>query len=497
MSAQRKKIIIIGAGPGGLSAAMLLAHAGQNVTVYEKQPVLGGRNAPIANNGYTFDTGPTFFLMKDVLEEIFAATGRDLSREVELMEIDPMYQLSWADGQTFWPWRDPAKMRPEMERVFPGSSSHLERYLKKEQKKYATLVPCLKIPYSRWHHLLRPRLLKALPRLDLHRSLYGRISKFFREERLRLSFTFQAKYIGMSPWKAPGLYSIISYIEHGAGIWHVRGGLWKLSEAMARAAREDGAVIHTSTPVRRLLVENGKTTGVELEDGRRELADEVIINADFARAMTRLVDEKARKKYSDARLAKKAYSCSTFMLYLGLDTLYTHTGHHNIFFSGDYRNNVAEISETHQLSLDPSFYVQNPSLADASMAPAGHSALYVLVPLTNLRAKIDWEQTKAQYRERILDLLEKRAGFADIRSHIRFEHMITPADWEEQHDVYLGATFNLGHNLGQMLIFRPHNEFECIKHCWLVGGGTHPGSGLPTIYESGRITASLILKGLR
>lgn len=489
-----KKVIIIGAGPGGLAAGMLLANKGLEVIIHEKEAIVGGRNGCLEKDGYTFDIGPTFFLMKDVLEDIFSMTGRKLADYAAIAEVEPMYRLRYNERDNFYPARDLGKMEKEMERMYPGSFKHYLRYLKKERKKYDKLIPCLKVPYSSMWDLVRWRLIKALPFLDVHRSLFSRLGKFFKNEQLRLAFTFQAKYIGMSPWKAPGLFSIISFIEHGDGIFHVKGGLNKLSAGMARAFAEDGGTLRLSSPVRRVVTEGRRAVGVELADGTVERADYVIINPDFAHAMTTLVEEKKRKKYSDKKLAKKLYSCSTFMLYLGINKRYTHGAHHNILFAGDYRQNVKEISETYELSLDPSVYVQNASLMDDSLAPAGKSTLYVLAPIANNNSGIDWELEKAAYREKILDILETRGGYTGLRDHIETELMITPKDWEERYGVYKGATFNLGHNLGQMLMFRPHNRFECLKDCYLVGGGTHPGSGLPTIYESGRISAEMILK---
>jgi len=242
-----------------------------------------------------------------------------------------------------------------------------------------------------------------------------------------------------------------------------------------------------------VIVENGVALGVELQDGTIDKADYTIINADFAHAMTHIVDEKDRKKYSDKKLEKKGYSCSTFMLYLGVNKTFD-KAHHSIVFANDYKKNVDEITETKVISEDFSFYVQNAGMTDTTLAPEGKSALYVLVPIPNNFSNIDWEKEKVALRNRVIDAMETRGGYEGIRESIEEEFMITPADWENNHSVYKGATFNLAHNIGQMLIFRPHNEFECFKNTYLVGGGTHPGSGLPTIYESGRISAELIMK---
>lgn len=488
---KKKKVIIIGAGPGGLSCGMLLASRGFQVEFYEKKSYIGGRNGAIKMKDFTFDIGPTFFLMKNVLEEIFRETGRDLSNYVELHQLDPMYRLVFKD-KTFFPSSDKDKMVAEIERVFPGNTDAYLTYRKKEEKKYHKLIPCLQIPYGKLSDFFSMNLLKSIPYLDAHVSLIDVLGRYYSDPDLQISFTFQAKYIGMSPWEAPGTFSIISYIEHGGGIYHSTGGLNKLAQAMSEAIKEMNGNFHLSTPVKQLIIENGIAKGVLLENGNIEKADYVVINADFANAMQYIVDVKDRKKYHDAKLNSMKYSCSTYMLYLGVDKIYDNINHHNIYFADNYKQNVKEIAVTQTLPEDPSFYVQNASLTDKTLAPEGKSTIYVLVPIANTTGDIDWNKEKIPFRNKMIKLLEQRVGLKDLSKHIEVEKIVTPYDWRDSMDVFNGATFNLGHNIGQMLYFRPHNEFEEFQNCFLVGGGTHPGSGLPTIYESGRISANLI-----
>lgn len=490
---RKKRVIIVGAGPGGLTCGMLLASKGFQVDFFEKKSYIGGRNGSIKMGDFTFDIGPTFFLMKDVLEDIFRETGRNLSDYAELCHLDPMYRLVFKD-KTFFPSSDKDKMVAEMERVFPGNTDAYLNYRKKEETKYQKLIPCLQVPYGKLGDFFSMRLLKSLPYLDAHVSLIDVLNRYYSDPDLQISFTFQAKYIGMSPWEAPGTFSIISYIEHGGGVFHVTGGLNKLSLAKAEAIKEMGGAFRLSTAVRQLLIENGKAKGVILNDGTIEKADYVVINADFADAMTKIVAPQNRKKYTDEKLRNMKYSCSTFMLYLGVSKVYDCINHHNIFFADNYKKNVNEIAVTKTLPEDPSFYIQNASLSDATLAPEGKSALYVLVPIANTTGEIDWNKERIPFRNKLVKILENKAGLKDLSKNIEVEKIVTPFDWRDKMDVYNGATFNLGHNIGQMLYFRPHNEFEEFENCYLVGGGTHPGSGLPTIYESGRISANLIFE---
>ncbi|MCS5421743.1 MULTISPECIES: phytoene desaturase family protein [Psychrilyobacter] len=489
-----KDVLIIGAGPGGLSAGMLLASMGYKVNIFEKQPYLGGRNSPINLEDYSFDLGPTFFIMKSVLEEIFEKTGRKLEDYVKLIEVNPMYRLKFGNGKSFYPWssRHREKMITEIEKNFPGESSGYLSYLKREEIKCKRLIPCLQVPYSSWKDFLKLRFLKALPYLDAHMSLYTTLEKYFKHDLLKLAFTFQAKYIGMSPWEAPGTFSIIPYLEHSDGIYHVEGGLNRLSQVMAEVIKEEGGRIELSSPVEEIIFEGKKAVGIKLSDGRIVEGEHIIMNTDFANGMSKLVPENLRKKYSDSNLYKKKYSCSTFMLYLGIDKIYSDIPHHNIIFAEDYRSNIDDITKRKILSEDFSFYVQNASVSDSTLAPKEKSTLYVLVPVPNNKSGIDWEEEKMKFRDKIIQALETKGEFKEVSRHIEVEKIITPKEWEKEKDVFLGATFNLGHQVSQMLIFRPHNKLEGYKNLYLVGGGTHPGSGLPTIYESGRITADLI-----
>jgi phytoene desaturase len=335
--------------------------------------------------------------------------------------------------------------------------------------------------------------MRALPYLDAHKSLFSHLGSFFEPERLKIAFTFQAKYLGMSPWNCPALFSIIPFIEHSGGIHHPIGGLNQISKVMAKIVEEERGHVHLSTPVEEVLVEGRRAVGVRLAGGETVRAEHVVLNADFGYSMNQLVPKHLLRRWSPAALEKKGLSCSTFMLYLGVDKRYD-IAHHNVYFAADYQKNVREIADDLVLSEDPSIYVQNACVTDPTLAPEGQSTLYVLVPIANNRSHIDWSAEAPRFRDKVLGLLETRGGLGDLRQHILAERMFTPHDWEHRFNVFAGATFNLAHNLGQMLYFRPHNEFEEVDNLFLVGGGTHPGSGLPTIYESGRISAGLVLK---
>jgi phytoene desaturase len=348
----------------------------------------------------------------------------------------------------------------------------------------------METPFLGWRDVLSPRLLGLLPSLRPWLSLDGELRRYFRDPRVRLAFSFQSKYLGMSPFRCPGLFSILSYLEYGHGVYHPIGGCGAISEAMADAAEDLGVEIRLGEDVEEILFRDRRAVGVRTRSGTHR-ADALVINADFARAMGRLVPDQLRRRWTDRKLARKRYSCSTFMMYLGLDGRNDGLPHHSIYLAEDYVGNLRDIERGHVLTRDPSFYVQNPCVTDPSLAPPGMSTLYVLVPVTHQHPNVDWSRERGPFRELVLRQLRK-AGFEDVERRIRFERVVTPADWESDHQIYRGATFNLSHDLGQMLHLRPRNRFEDLDGVYLVGGGTHPGSGLPVIFESARITSRLL-----
>lgn len=486
----QKKMIVVGSGPGGLASAMILAKRGFHVEVFEKDPVLGGRNAELKVGPYRFDLGPTFLMMKYLMDELFSEAGRKTSDYLHCERLDPMYRLCFAD-KDLMVTGDIEKMKAHIEKAFPGESHGLEEFYKREKPRFEALYPCLQKAYGGIGAFMSVTLMKAFPHLAAGRSLYDVLSDYFQSEELRLAFTFQSKYLGMSPWDCPGLFAMIPYTEHAHGVYHVRGGLSEISLAFAKVAAEEGAKIHVSRPVKQLRVIDGACKGVELQDGSFHSADEVIVNADFGYAVENLFPAESRKKWTPKKLEKVKFSCSTFMLYLGLDKIYD-CDHHAIFFAKNYKENLKDISERMKLSDDFSVYVRNASINDSTLAPKGHSALYILVPVPNLRGDVNWETEKGVFTKKVYDFLEARTPYKNLRAHVKEERVFSPLDWQNSKAVYAGATFNMGHQLSQLLYLRPHNEFEDFKNCYLVGGGTHPGSGLPTIFESARIASNLI-----
>lgn len=489
---------IVGAGPGGLAAAMLLAASGARVTIFEKDGVVGGRTRTWTTpEGYSFDLGPTFFLYPRILKEIFHRCGADLESEVELRRLDPQYRLVFeGPGRTSTQLdcsSDFDRMEAELSKFAPDDAKGLRPFIMENRAKLDVFRPVLERAFEGPLDMVKWDMIRAIPLLRPWSTVDEDLGRHFRDPRVRLAFSFQTKYLGMSPFRCPSLFTILSYLEYEHGIFHPIGGCGAVSRAMARVAERLGVEIRLSTPVERIAFDGRRACGVEVGGARHE-ANAVVVNADFAHAIPKLIPAELRRDWSDRKIEKANYSCSTFMLYLGLDRSFPGLAHHTVVLSEEYKRNIADI-ENGTVPDVPSLYVQNACATDPSMAPAGHTALYVLVPVPNLLKRPDWPEQVARYREIALDRMQA-LGLPDLRPHIRYEKIVAPQDWESEYGVGFGATFNLSHELPQMLYFRPANRFRDVQGVYLVGGGTHPGSGLPVIYEGARITTGLMAKDL-
>jgi len=518
-----RSVAVIGAGPGGLAAAMQLAAAGAGVIIYEALPMIGGRSRRITLGDFSFDCGPTFFMMPWVLEEILAACGTTLSRIAETSRLDPMYRLilgrPGGEPITLETTQDLARMRERIGAIDAADAAAFDRFIVDNRSKLARLTPVLRSPVRSILDLLSVDGLKAGASLRPWRSVADDLARRFRHPQVRLALSFQTKYLGMSPYECPELFSILPFIEYEYGIWHPRGGCNALMHGMAAQCEAMGVEIRTSSPVERIHFEGRRAAGVVV-DGTVLRHDHVVVNADAAWALKNLVPEALRTDSavpgrfaerslgpiaraagiarpagveSDADIDARPCSCSTFMLYLGVKGEVT-LPHHTIYTSPAYESNLADISRNGTLSSDPSMYCCNPSITDLTLAPRGASSLYVLVPVPNARpgfSKIDWRTEAPRMRERALDQLDRVFGIGDLRSRIEVERIVTPLDWQAER-INHGATFNLAHGYSQMLHRRPQHKLPSFEGLWLVGGGTHPGSGLPVIFLSSTITTRLL-----
>ncbi len=479
---------------------MLLASAGADVTVHERHDQVGGRSGSRTGASpqgkFHFDIGPTFFLYPRILSDIFAECGRRLEDSVELIRLQTHYNLLFEGGERLTASSDIEALQRSVAAISPKDAAAIPAFMADNRSKLAAFRPVLERPFNRWRDLFMPDMLRALPLLRPGRSVEDDLKRFFSDPRIRLGFSFQSKYLGMSPYKCPSLFTILAFMEYEFGIFHPRGGTGAVMNAMADAARRMGVRFRMGEPVRELLFEGRRVTGLRTDAGVQP-ADAVVLNADFLNSMKTMVPNRLRRHWTDRKIARKKLSCSAFMLYLGIKGTLPDTAHHTIFLAKDFHENFREIDEGAAPPKAPSFYMQNACVTDPALAPPGFSTLYVLVPVGHGReGGVEWNAAeRARYRAVALQRLAQ-AGLPDIEQRIVFEKIVTPDDWASELDVHRGAIFNLSHSLTQMLNFRPHNRFEDLDGVYIVGGGTHPGSGLPVIFEGARISSRLLAQDL-
>ncbi|MEN0019900.1 MAG: phytoene desaturase family protein [Planctomycetota bacterium] len=507
-------VAIVGAGPGGLSAAVILAARGCRVTVFESRSEIGGRTGretlDTEQGSFAIDRGPTFFLMPYVLDEVFRVAGKRMADEVEMTRLDPMYRLVLGRSEqpdspiTLDATQDIAEMARRVGEIAPADGKAFPEFIEANRYKLRHSESILRNPMRSPLDLFGKQTLtdtlKVAPILRPHMTVQDLLNKYFKHPQIQRAVGFQSKYLGMSPRDCPSLFTILPFIEYEYGVWHPKGGCHAIMQALARVAGECGADIRTSTPVEQITFRgsSSKATGVVV-DGEQHEFDHVVVNADATWALKTLVPDAVRaqagKEYATETIDTKRYSCSTFMLYLAVDGELD-LPHHTIYVSADYDNNLKDITLNHKLTEDCSFYVCNASTTDPTMAPPGKSSVYVLVPTPNMRApegttELDWQASLDQLRDRTYAQMSRILGLSDLRSRVIAERVYTPQDWAA-HNINHGATFNLAHNLKQMLHWRPQNRLKGFDNLWLVGGGTHPGSGLPTIFLSAQITSRML-----
>lgn len=488
-----QKIVVVGAGPGGMATAMRLASAGHEVEIYEAADRVGGRMRGLEVGPYQFDTGPTILQVPHVYDELFAACGLRFNDYVKLTRLDPNTRIAFWDGTHLDLTSDIARFKAQLANFGPELPAAFERwYIEHLRKDVIGYNPYLGTPVRSPLGYLRPNEIVAALPFRPWENLYQHFERFFPDERLVYALGYQAKYLGMHPRACSSVFSLVTFLEFHYGIWHPEGGFRALARGLARAASDLGVRIHLGCPVRQVVVENGRATGLLLANGERVQADVVLVNADFGHAVANLLPPHARGPYSERRLGKMQFSCSTFMLYLGVDRRWDDLPHHQLYLSQNIRRHDPLWAKSAVLDEeDPSFYVCNPTIVDPANAPEGHSTLFVLVPVPNTAYEVDWAAKRGPYRERILAQMAK-LGYEDVERHIVAEHCYTAETWRDEHRTHLGAVFNLTHSWSQLGPLRPHIRHPGTRGLYWIGGAVHPGSGLMTIIEAAKSAAHFI-----
>jgi phytoene desaturase len=487
VSGRTDRVVVVGAGLGGLACALRLAAAGREVTVVEKGSVPGGRVGRLSLDGYEFDTGPAVFTMPELVEEVFATVGEKLSDWLELSAVDPAYRAHFPDGSTLDVIADPYRMAAEVARVcgYREADRYLRfvghvRYLW-ELERRDFIDRNLDSPRD----LLTGNLLRLLAAGGFRR-LQGKVDHFFTDPRTRRVFSFQALYAGVAPHRALGLYAVIAYLDSVAGVYFPRGGVHALPRALAAVAEKYGVQFRYDTTVSTVDTADGRATGLVTAEGERIPADVVVLNPDLPIAYRDLLRETPR------RLVPLRSSPSAVVLHVGSSQRYTRIAQHNLHFGRAWRHTFDEIIRDGRLMSDPSLFLSNPTRGDPTLAPPGREIYYVLAPVPNLVAgHYDWHDRFARwYADELVRVLEAR-GYVGFGAGIEVSHVVTPADWAAA-GMAADTPFAAAHTLSQTGPFRPHNIHSGLSNVVFVGSGTQPGVGVPMVLISGKLAAQRI-----
>jgi phytoene desaturase len=484
-------VVVIGSGFGGLAAAIRLQAQGHQVTVLEKRDKPGGRAYVYEQDGFTFDGGPTIITAPWLIDELFALGGRKTADYVQLVPVDPFYNIRFEDGSVFRYTGKREEVVQEVRRFNPDDVDGYLRFAAATEDIFKTGFALIDKPFHRFGDMMR--VAGDLVRLKSHKSVAGFVNGYIKDERLRQVFSFHPLLVGGNPFQSTSIYALIHHLEQKWGVWFAMGGMGALVAGLARLFVELGGELRLSTPVAEITVDerSRRATGVRLEDGSRVRADAVVSNADVAWTYMKLVDPRFRPSDSDARLKRLRYSMSLFVLYFGTDRKYEDIAHHEILMGPRYKQLLDDIFTRKTLSDDFSLYLHRPTATDPSLAPPGCDAWYVLSPVPHLGGNTDWRTAAKPYRDRIVNYLEERY-LPGLSKHIVTEHYIDPLHFAETLNSHVGSAFSVEPILTQSAWFRPHNRSKDVANLYFAGAGTHPGAGLPGVMSSGKIVADMI-----
>ncbi len=493
-----KRVVVIGAGLGGLAAAIRLANAGCAVTIVEGGERPGGKLGTLERDGFRFDTGPTVFTLPQLVAELFAESGERMEEHLDLVPLEPAFRYSFQDGVELRLGSDLRLAVEQIGALEPRDVGGFLDFLARSSRIYDELLASFfRRSFSGPRDMFTGQIGRAGLTLDVTRSLDYRMRRYFRDPHLRHIMTFKSIYVGTPPTQVPAAYAAIPYLEFVHGVWFVRGGrgLHAVGEELAALAARRGAALRFRCPVKEIAVDRDGARGVILQDDEFIPADAVVSNADLIHTYRDLIHPRWRRKYTDRRLARYEASSSAFILYLGVEGLYPGLEHHNVFFPEDYQGEMRRIFRDKRPPADPTIYIGDFSRTDPALAPPGCSALYVLAPVPHVTPGFDWAREADAYRDLVIDKV-KRLGLPDIEGRIRVEERWTPLDFAARHNNWQGSIFGMSAKWSQSTFFHPPNRSEEVRGLYFAGGSAQPGGGIPLVLLSGEITTKLVVEDL-
>jgi len=486
--------IVIGAGLGGLAAAMRLGAKGYRVTVLDKLDRPGGRGSSITQGGHRFDLGPTIVTVPEGLRDLWATCGRDFDADVKLVAMDPFYEIRWTDGSRFAPRADDAANRAEVARLAPADVAGFDKFLKDAEARYHFGYQDL--GRKPMHKLMD--LINALPRFALlraDRSVYAHAASRVRDPRLRFALSFHPLFIGGDPFHVTSMYALVSHLERAFGVHYAMGGVQAIAAAMVRVIQAQGGQVLQNHEADEILVEQGRAVGVRMLDGTEMRAPVIVSNADAGHTYGRLLRGHDRHRWTDAKLKRQRWSMGLFVWYFGTQgtrAKWRDVGHHTILVGPRYRPHIRDIFQKGRLAPDMSLYVHRPSVTDPSCAGPGDDTFYALSPVPHLgHGGTDWETQAEPYRQSVQKVLEERL-LPGLGDHLTESLCFTPKTFETRYLSPFGAGFSIEPRILQSAWFRPHNLSEEVPGLYLVGAGTHPGAGVPGVIGTAEIMAQVV-----
>jgi len=485
------KVVVIGAGFGGLAAAIRLRALGHSVTIVEKRDKPGGRAYVFEQDGFTFDAGPTILTAPWLIDDLFSLCGRKAADYVQLVPLDPYYNVRFEDGSVFRYNGDMQALEAEVRRFSPGDVAGFRRFSASTEQIFDAGFGLIDTPFLKVSDMLR--VVPDLVRLKSHKSVASYVKQYIRDDRLRQVFSFHPLLIGGNPFTSTSIYALIHHLEKKWGVWFAMGGTGALVQALANLFTEIGGELRLNREAREIVIDETtrRASGVRLGDGSVVPAEIVVSNGDVASTYMRLVPSRFRRVNTDARYRRKRYSMSLFVSYFGTNRQYPHLAHHEILMGPRYEGLLHDIFERKVLSEDFSLYLHRPSATDPSLAPPGCDCWYVLSPVPHLGGDVDWSTMAVTYRDRIFRYLEERY-MPGLRQHIVTERHVDPRYFRDDLNSHLGSAFSVEPTLLQSAWMRPHNVSEDVPNLYFAGAGTHPGAGVPGVLSSGKIVADLI-----
>ena len=483
-------VVIVGAGLGGLSAALRLAGAGRKVTVIERELVPGGRNGLLVRDGYSFDTGPTVLTMPSLIQDALSCVSEDLKDWLELIPVDPLYRAFYHDGTHLDVHADTSRMQEEIAtKIGSVEAAGYGKYVDFVTKLYKyEMNDFIDRNIDSPLNLLTPNLAKLVA-LGGFRKLAPKVNDYLKDPRTQKVYSFQAMYAGVSPQQALAIYAVIAYMDSVNGVFFPKGGMHAVPRALAGAAAKHGVIFKYGTSVTTIEKSNGRATAIITDSGERIECDALILNPDLPVAYRELLGETPRK------VAHLKYSPSCVTLLVGTKKKYDHLAHHNIHFGESWDGVFDELINKQTLMSDPSLLVTVPTYDDPTLAPKDRSSYYILFPTPNLDANIDWKREAPRYRDEMLRVMESR-GYTGFTESIEVEEMTTPLDWQAR-GMERGAPFASAHTFFQTGPFRPHNMAKGFENVVFAGSGTQPGVGVPMVLISGRLAAERVVGAIK